>query len=859
MHRNKKKRNIIIFSLVGVLLCMVAGYAAFQTQLEIKGTSKVTSNWNILITNVTAGTPTGSAENAVAPDWDKLTASMEANLYDKGDAMEYDVTIENQGTIDAKLNDILTNLQNSNSDAVLITFSGYTKGEILKAKSTKIIHVKIEYNPDYEGEETSSEVTIDFDYGQNNNETSPSDKMHLVTYDCTTNGGSACTSYNEYLLEGSNINLTHKGSEKKYYNFVGWNTNKEATSGLTTLTIADSDITLYAIYEEVDPTEPIIDNIATTVTDNSITVVVTAHDDESGIVKYEYSIDGGKTWIDNGDSNTYTFTGLTSNTSYTVHVRVTNGVDKTATSNKDTITSTLAKPTFSENVEGEVVITYPSGCSNGKTCSYQENDGIINTVNGTTTVNVGEDGTIVATVTDGVNTVSSTYTVVRRNLYVSSTGSDTTGYGTISKPYATLTKAYDSATSTSQATIYVMDKITQTDTTNMDENKDIVLTSYSTNGTINSLFRGDSLTDYMINQTNGDLTFQNITVDGNNVAAQQAMVFIGSDASIENGTTLKNANNINDYGGSIFVNGGTLTMNGGEISNNKTSAGGSAVFVGYDDTSITMKTGNFVFNSGSIKNNISLNGAVWNGGNFTMNGGDIINNSASSHAAVESPGIFNLNGGSIINNKASMFGGGVGITSFKNYSGVFNVNGGTINDNEGNGTDLLEANNINVTDDGPVVNDKTSSFSYKGSNQNYIVSALNNGYGLAAEGGQTAVNTNVLLWQNSGDNQKWRIHLLKIVNGKTQYGFAVFHTENRWLWVHNNSNVSGANVLIYNMNSNTGGYWNVNDAGNGYYYIKNINGLCLDLENSLVQNGTNIDVWTCNNQNNQKWKFVEAN
>ena len=93
MHRSKRKRNVIIFSLVGVLLCMVAGYAAFQTQLKVTGTSKVTSNWDIEITNVTAGTPTGSAENAVAPDWDKLTASMEANLYDKGDAMEYDVTL----------------------------------------------------------------------------------------------------------------------------------------------------------------------------------------------------------------------------------------------------------------------------------------------------------------------------------------------------------------------------------------------------------------------------------------------------------------------------------------------------------------------------------------------------------------------------------------------------------------------------------------------------------------------------------------------------------------------------------------------------------------------------------------------
>ena len=95
MHRSKRKRNMIIFSLVGVLLCMVVGYAAFNTKLEIKGTSKVTSNWDIRITNVTDGTPIGGAENTVAPKWTNLTASMEANLYDKGDAMEYDVTIEN--------------------------------------------------------------------------------------------------------------------------------------------------------------------------------------------------------------------------------------------------------------------------------------------------------------------------------------------------------------------------------------------------------------------------------------------------------------------------------------------------------------------------------------------------------------------------------------------------------------------------------------------------------------------------------------------------------------------------------------------------------------------------------------------
>ena len=154
---------------------MVVGYAAFNTKLEIKGTSKVTSNWDIRITNVTDGTPIGGAENTVAPKWTNLTASMEA--------MEYDVTIENKGTLDAKLNDILTNLENENNEAVLITFSGYTKGEVLKAGGSKLVHVKIEYNPDYDGGETSSEVEINFDYGQNNNEENNPDEQYLLTYE----------------------------------------------------------------------------------------------------------------------------------------------------------------------------------------------------------------------------------------------------------------------------------------------------------------------------------------------------------------------------------------------------------------------------------------------------------------------------------------------------------------------------------------------------------------------------------------------------------------------------------------------------------------------------------------------------
>ena len=248
MHRGKKRRNIIIISLVGIMLCMVVGYAAFSTNLSITGTSKVTSSWDIRITDVTNGEATGDAENAKAPDWDTLSASFEANLYSKGDAMEYDVTIENKGTLDAKLDNIITNAENANSEAVIITFTGYKKGEVLEAGTSKQVHVKIAYNPNYDGGETSGEVNVDFDFKQENEDPSqPS--TYMLTYDFTTNGGSRADSEGEFLPSGSNVNLSIK-AYKDGWTFVGWNTDKNAKTGMTSYQMEEKAVTLYAIYSK---------------------------------------------------------------------------------------------------------------------------------------------------------------------------------------------------------------------------------------------------------------------------------------------------------------------------------------------------------------------------------------------------------------------------------------------------------------------------------------------------------------------------------------------------------------------------------------------------------------------------------
>ena len=71
---------------------------------------------------------------------------------------------------------------------------------------------------------------------------------YTVTYDATTNGGSTAkqTVSTKYK---SSVDLTKK-AEKTGYEFIGWNTNKDATSALSSYEMPANDVTLYAIYSK---------------------------------------------------------------------------------------------------------------------------------------------------------------------------------------------------------------------------------------------------------------------------------------------------------------------------------------------------------------------------------------------------------------------------------------------------------------------------------------------------------------------------------------------------------------------------------------------------------------------------------
>ena len=78
------------------------------------------------------------------------------------------------------------------------------------------------------------------------------------------------------------------------------------------------------------------------------------------------------------------------------------------------------------------------------------------------------------------------------------------------------------------------------------------------------------------------------------------------------------------------------------------------------------------------------------------------------------------------------------------------------------------------------------------------------------------------MWGHGGTNHQWKPYIRKVYNNQVEYSFAVQHPDDRWLWVDGNSTTSGANVVLWSMHSNNGGRWYLQNAGNGYYYFKNI-------------------------------------
>ena len=213
---NRTNRNYIIAGLCMILVIMGVGYAAFQSQLKISGTSNIASNFLVKITGIEVSSKSGGA--ADKPDvttHNDTSATFGTTLQTPGDSITYDITIENKGTIDAVLKTI--SKTDASNSAILFETSGVNEGDPLNVGEIATMQVTVTYNPSVESQPTDLDSTlkVDLTYEQSEGTVTPPEPSG------TTIGGQevevVTTGDGLYADEYESGKYTYKGANPNNY------------------------------------------------------------------------------------------------------------------------------------------------------------------------------------------------------------------------------------------------------------------------------------------------------------------------------------------------------------------------------------------------------------------------------------------------------------------------------------------------------------------------------------------------------------------------------------------------------------------------------------------------------------------
>ena len=145
--RDRKKRNIIIGALCSLLVFMGIGYAVLSQTLNINGTANMRGEWDIKITDISEASRTGKADPGTPTISSSGTsASFEANLWMPGDSITYNITVKNNGNIDAALKELVPSVENGVQQ---VKFSNNAvQGKVLRQKESYTFQVSVVFDED---------------------------------------------------------------------------------------------------------------------------------------------------------------------------------------------------------------------------------------------------------------------------------------------------------------------------------------------------------------------------------------------------------------------------------------------------------------------------------------------------------------------------------------------------------------------------------------------------------------------------------------------------------------------------------------------------------------------------------------
>ena len=133
---------------------------------------------------------------------------------------------------------------------------------------------------------------------------------------------------------------------------------------------------------------------------------------------------------------------------------------------------------------------------------------------------------------------------------------------------------------------------------------------------------------------------------------------------------------------------------------------------------------------------------------------------------------------------------------------------------------------------------------------------------LTVHNASTANGANVIIWDINSNwhtqksHQKWNVQRI----GNTEWYKILAENSGSALNIHNGIAADGTNVSIWPFGGNMHKFRFLN-AGNGYYVLQgHVEGdYVLDVSGSSNTNGTNVQIWKYNGSSAQKWKLVKRN
>lgn len=157
-----KKKNLILLALVFCCCFIAVGYFVVVQAIIVKGNIKIEeSRWEVKFKNVQTKTLNGSAENYRDPVLSDYVIDVYAKFKDPKDFVEYEITVRNDGNIDAELSKILF-VPNDNQ-ILEYKVNGLNEGMVLKKGKEKKFKLKITYvgnNTNQENNNGTSEYTM---------------------------------------------------------------------------------------------------------------------------------------------------------------------------------------------------------------------------------------------------------------------------------------------------------------------------------------------------------------------------------------------------------------------------------------------------------------------------------------------------------------------------------------------------------------------------------------------------------------------------------------------------------------------------------------------------------------------------